>query len=94
MTPNIIQVKPTEKYTVYVFFDNGIIKEYSLKEDIESGGVFEKIKDINIFIERCTIMNGTLAWDISGDRDTTKCIDICPDTIYEDGITVRDIEVA
>ena len=94
MTPNIIQVKPTEKYTVYVFFDNGIIKEYSLKEDIESGGVFEKIKDINIFIEKCTIMNGTLAWDISGDRDTTKCIDICPDTIYEDGITVRDIEVA
>ena len=50
MKPNIIQVKPTEKYTVYVFFDNGIIKEYSLKEDIESGGVFEKIKDINIFI--------------------------------------------
>ncbi len=94
MTPNIIQVKPTENYTIYVFFDNGIIKEYSLKEDIQSGGVFEKIKDINIFIKRCTIMNGTLAWDIEGDRDTTKCIDICPDTIYEDGVTVKDIEVA
>ena len=94
MRPNIIQVKPTERYTVYVFFDNGVIKEYSLKEDIESGGIFEKIKDINIFIERCTIMNNTLAWDISGDRDTTKCIDICPDTIYEDGITVKDVEVA
>ena len=39
-------------------------------------------------------MNGTLAWDISGDRDTTKCIDICPDTIYKDGVTIKDIDVA
>lgn len=94
MTPNIIQVKPTKDYSVYVFFDNGIIKEYSLKSDIESGGIFKKLKDINIFIERCTIMNKTLAWDISGDRDTTKCIDICPDTIYQDGIVVKDVNVA
>jgi len=94
MTPHIIQVKPTKDYIVYVFFDNGIIKEYSLKSDIEAGGVFEKIKDVNIFIDRCTIMNGTLAWDISGDRDTTKCIDICPDTIYKDGVTIKDIDVA
>ncbi len=94
MKPNIIQVKPTKEYIVYVFFDNGIIKAYSLKEDIEAGGIFDKIKDVDIFINRCTIMNGTLAWDISGDRDTTKCIDICPDTIYEDGVTVKDVDVA
>lgn len=27
-------------------------------------------------------MNDTLAWDISGKRDHTKCIDIDPDTLY------------
>lgn len=94
MRPNIIQVKPTEEYIVYVFFDNGTIKRYSMKEDIEAGGIFEKIKEINIFVGRCTIMNGTLAWDITGDRNPETCIDICPDTIYEDGITVKDVEVA
>lgn len=93
MTPNIVQVKPTTRYTVYVFFDNGIIKEYSLKNDIEEGGIFEKLKDINFFIERCTIINNTLAWDITGNRDADKCIDICPDTIYEDGIIVKEGEI-
>lgn len=28
-------------------------------------------------------MNDTLAWDISGNRDACKCIDIDPDTLYE-----------
>jgi hypothetical protein len=94
MTPNIVQVVPTKNYIVYVFFDNGIIKEYSLKEDIRKGGIFEKLKDISFFIECCTILNNTLAWDLSGKRDGTNCIDICPDTIYKDGITVKHIKIA
>jgi hypothetical protein len=28
-------------------------------------------------------MNDTLAWDIGGNRDDCKCIDIDPDTLYE-----------
>ena len=39
-------------------------------------------KDINIFMESCTILNDTLAWDIVGDRNESKCIDIDPDTLY------------
>ena len=31
----------------------------------------------------CTILNDTLAWDVSGDRDTCKCLDIDPDMLYE-----------
>jgi hypothetical protein len=92
--PDIVQVLPTKNYTVYVFFDNGEIKEFSLKEDIEKGGIFEVLKDINFFMERCTVMNHTLAWDVTGTRDNTKCIDICPDTIYEEGITVKHIKIA
>lgn len=30
----------------------------------------------------CTIQNDTLAWDIAGNRNTSKCIDIDPDTLY------------
>ena len=30
----------------------------------------------------CTIMNGTLAWDVSGTRDTSTCLDIDPDMLY------------
>jgi len=28
-------------------------------------------------------MNGTLAWDLSGNRDESSCIDIDPFTVYE-----------
>lgn len=33
-------------------------------------------------MESCTILNDTLAWDITGDRNESKCIDIDPDTLY------------
>ena len=93
MSPNVVQVLPTKDYTVYVFFENGVIKEYSLKKTITKGGVFEKLVDIDFFINSCTVMNRTLAWDLSGRRDPTDCIDICPDVIYEDGKTVKQEDI-
>ena len=44
--------------------------------------VFEVLKDKNVFINTCTILNDTLAWEIQGNRDTMKCIDIDLDTFY------------
>ncbi|GAB6172880.1 hypothetical protein JCM15765_23580 [Paradesulfitobacterium aromaticivorans] len=46
------------------------------------------MKNRNFFLNACTVMNGTLAWDVSGHRDTSDCNDICPDTIYT---TAKDI---
>lgn len=31
----------------------------------------------------CTVLNDILAWDIQGNRDSTFCLDIAPDTLYE-----------
>ncbi len=31
----------------------------------------------------CTILNGTLAWDVTGTRDCSKCLDIDPEMLYE-----------
>ena len=39
--------------------------------------------DIENFKNACTVMNGTLAWDISGKMDESDCIDIDPFTLYE-----------
>ncbi len=41
------------------------------------------MKDINVFMDTCTVMNDTLAWDIGKNRDNTVCLDIDPDTFYE-----------
>ena len=81
MYPLIIQVVPTEDYTVYVYFEDGKIVCYDVKPLLEKE-VFAVLKEKEYFIKTCTIMNDTLAWDISGNWDSSKCIDIDPDTLY------------
>jgi len=84
--PKIYQVAPTKDYKVCVYYDNGEIKLYDCNWILSKSGVFEQIKEIDAFMELCTVMNGTLAWDISGKRDPYTCIDICPDSVYADSI--------
>ena len=64
-----------------MFFCDGKVVVYDVKPKLNQG-VFIQLKDISLFMDRCTIMNDTLAWDIAGTGDTSKCIDIDPDTIY------------
>ena len=41
------------------------------------------MKDDKIFRNRLTVMNGTAAWDIDGNRDETRCVDIDPFELYK-----------
>lgn len=86
----VIQVLPTDDFKVYVYFDDGIIKLFNAKTLVSCGGIFQKIADIQTFKNTCTVMNGTLAWDVSGNFDVENCIDIDPDTIYNTAQDVPD----
>lgn len=89
MLPSVIQVKPTQDFTVYVYFSDGKIKLFDMKPHLGKG-VFKQVSDIKIFMEKCTVINHTLAWDLGGNFDPYKCLDIAPDTIYQDGVDVAD----
>lgn len=78
---DIVQVIPNEDYTVYVYFEDGKIVCYDAKTLLKKK-VFEPLKDIKFFMNACTILNGTLAWDVTGTRDCTKCLDIDPEMLY------------
>ena len=82
MFPEVVKVKPNDDYMVYVYFSDGKIVCYDAKPLLDKK-VFEPLKNLNFFMNACTILNGTLAWDITGDRDCSKCIDIAPDMLYE-----------
>lgn len=82
MFPKIVQVVPTEEHTVYVYFEDGKIVCYDVKP-LLTKEVFSPLRDIKFFLNACTILNDTLAWDVAGNRDNTQCIDIDPDTLYE-----------
>ena len=86
LRPKLFQVFPTNDYAVYLFYDNGEIKVYDCNWILKKSGVFTKLHDVERFKQLCTIMNGTLAWDISECRDPYNCIDICPDTIYQESM--------
>ena len=81
MFPKIVQVIPTDDYKVYVYFEDGKIVCYDISPFLDKE-VFKELKDKKVFKESCTIMNHTLAFDISGTRDPYNCIDIDPDTLY------------
>ncbi len=82
--PGLFQVVPTDNYSVYLYYDNGEIREYDCKWILKKDGIFSVLHNKEDFVQLCTVMNGTLAWDISERRDPYNCIDICPDTIYKE----------
>ena len=79
--PEVVQVVPCEDRTVFVYFSDGKIVRYDVKPLLDKG-VFRALQDMDIFMQRCKIMNDTLAWDVSGKDDPADCIDIDPETLY------------
>ncbi len=81
-TPDIVQVVPHENYTVSVYFCDGKTVLYDVNPKLGQG-LFQQLADLSFFMERCRIMNDTLAWDLSGTGDETRCLDIDPDMLYQ-----------
>jgi len=81
LCPDIVQVVPREDYSVLVYFEDGKVTCYDVSL-LLNHGIFKLLNDKDIFMNRCMILNDTLAWDIDGNRDVSKCIDIDPETLY------------
>lgn len=47
-------------------------------------------KAVEMDLSDPALLNGTLAWDIRGNFDKSKCLDIDPKTIFEAGESVMD----
>jgi hypothetical protein len=82
MFHKVVQVYPTDDYTVYLYFTDGKIKLFDANE-LVTKGIFRQLKNKEIFKDTCMVLNDTLAWDISGKRDPYKCLDLDPEELYE-----------
>ena len=95
--PEVVQAIPYDDYSVDVYFHDGKIVRYDVAPLISEGkktqNLFAKLDDLDFFKNTCTVMNGTLAWDIAGNRDATRCLDIDPLTLYELPMTKERIVV-
>ena len=84
-----LQVLPEDDYKIYVYFSDGRVKLYDVSH-LTGKGVFKKLEDKEFYFTGCTVLNGTLAWDVLGVFDPVQCIDIDPYTVYNEGDDVDD----
>jgi len=81
--PSVVQVVPTDNFGIYVYFNDGSVRFFDVKPLIKPDTVFEPLNNIVYFKSKLTIINGTVAWDVGGNRDPKKCIDLDPFVLFE-----------
>ena len=80
--PVVVQAVKGTDQTVYAYFTDGTIHLFDMKPLIKKGGVFHAMADPTFFAEKLTVLNDTVAWDLSGCYDGRNCIDIDPFAVY------------
>ena len=85
-----IQAIPGEDFAIYVCFNDGSVRQADMKPYIRQGGVFSRLADRVFFRERLTVMNGAVAWDVTGTRDASRCIGFDPCVMRERSPIVAD----
>lgn len=81
--PQVVQAIAADDHQVYAYFSDGSIRLADIKPLIAKGGVFAPLADETVFRDSVTVLNHAVAWDPSGTRDATQCIDIDPISMYE-----------
>lgn len=89
MIPSVIQAVALPNQVIKAFFNDGKVVFYDMKPLIRKGGVFKRLEDENFF-RQVTVMNNTVAWDLSGKFDPTNCIDVDPCEVYTSHISAHE----
>lgn len=91
--PHALQCVPTDDFGIYVYCNDGSVRYYNAKGLLKPGTVFEPLMDINVFKSKLTVINDTIGWDMTGDRDEYKCLDLDPCMLEELPIVEDPLEV-
>ena len=88
--PAVVQAVPGDNFTVYAYCNDGAVRLVDIKPLISLGGVFAPLADPEFFCGRLTVLNDTVAWDMTGDRDPTACVDLDAEQIFTEAPIVAD----
>ena len=92
ISPTVLQAVAGDNYTVYAYLNDGTVRCVDMKPMIAQGGVFEQLRDEALFATRLTVLNDTVAWDLTGEHDPAQCIDIDPFTVADMPVTADPLE--
>lgn len=78
MSPDVINVKPDQDYTLHLWFANGEEGILDMKPYLDKG-IFRDLRDEKMF-QTVRPFVGTIQW--------ANEADLCPDTVYLDSVKV------
>ncbi len=78
MSPDVINVKPDQDYTLHLWFANGEEGVLDMKPYLDKG-IFRDLRDEKMF-QTVRPFVGTIQW--------ANEADLCPDTVYLDSVKV------
>lgn len=81
--PKVLQAVPADHFRLYAYFNDGSIRLFDAKPLIRPGTVFEPLSDPAVFASALTVLNDTVAWDLTGSRSSWDCIDLDPEAIFD-----------
>lgn len=90
--PEVLQVVPTDNFGIFVYFNDGSVRFFDVRPLLRKGTVFEPMTDLQFFKDRLTIINDTVAWDLTGDADPRKCVDLDPFVLFEQPCVADPLE--
>lgn len=89
--PQVVQAVAGEDHTVYAYFSDGSVRKADVGSLVERGGAYcARLADRSFFTDRLTVLNEAVAWDVTGDLDETRCIDLDPRELYRNSPVVDD----
>jgi hypothetical protein len=80
--PKVLQVIPDDDYRVYAYLNDGSVRLFDVKPLIRPDTAFAPLADLQFFKEKLRVINDTVAWDIGGNRDPYRCLDIDPFEVF------------
>lgn len=83
MIPKVVPAVAGESFPVYAYFSDGTVRLLDVSPLIRMGGVFAPLQDADFFRDRLTVINGTVAWDVDGNHDPSRYVDLDPGELYE-----------
>lgn len=78
MNPRVSSIQPNPDYTLTLTFSNGEMKTFDVKPYLDRG-IFRELRDLSLFHSVRPFL-GSVRWKNGQD--------FCPDTLYEDSVSV------
>ena len=83
LNPRVIDVIAHDDMTLTLTFDNGEIKRFDMKPYVDRSGFFQELQNRDYFLLANSDL-GTVVWPHGQD--------LCPDTLYLDGVSLDEMD--